>query len=78
MFLDEPTIGLDIDVKEKIRSFIKEINKQLDVTVVLTTHDMQDIEELCERIIIIDQGSIIYDGNLQNLKIVFLIIVSYL
>lgn len=68
VFLDEPTIGLDIDVKAKIRSFIKEMNKKLDATVVLTTHDMQDIEELCERIIIIDKGSIIYDGDLQDLK----------
>ncbi|WP_416827945.1 ABC transporter ATP-binding protein [Ectobacillus polymachus] len=68
VFLDEPTIGLDIDVKAKIRDFIKEMNKQLDVTVVLTTHDMQDIEEICQRIIIIDKGSIIYDGDLQELK----------
>ncbi|CAG9614132.1 Linearmycin resistance ATP-binding protein LnrL [Bacillus rhizoplanae] len=68
VFLDEPTIGLDIDVKAKIRSFIKEMNKKLDATVVLTTHDMQDIEELCQRIIIIDKGSIIYDGDLQDLK----------
>lgn len=68
VFLDEPTIGLDIDVKEKIRSFIKEMNKKLDATVILTTHDMQDIEELCQRIIIIDKGSIIYDGYLQDLK----------
>ncbi|MFD3449417.1 ATP-binding cassette domain-containing protein [Microbacteriaceae bacterium 4G12] len=68
VFLDEPTIGLDIDVKAKIRDFIKEMNKQLDVTVVLTTHDMQDIEELCQRIIIIDKGAIIYDGDLQELK----------
>ncbi|MFI8708907.1 ATP-binding cassette domain-containing protein [Bacillus sp. NPDC077411] len=68
VFLDEPTIGLDIDVKEKIRSFIKKMNKKLDATVVLTTHDMQDIEALCQRIIIIDKGSIIYDGDLQDLK----------
>ncbi|MCP1123381.1 ATP-binding cassette domain-containing protein [Bacillus sp. 3103sda1] len=68
VFLDEPTIGLDIDVKVKIRSFIKEMNKKLDATVILTTHDMQDIEELCQRIIIIDKGSIIYDGDLQDLK----------
>ncbi|MGG2066105.1 ABC transporter ATP-binding protein [Bacillus sp. S14(2024)] len=68
VFLDEPTIGLDIDVKVKIRSFIKEMNKKLGATVVLTTHDMQDIEELCQRIIIIDKGSIMYDGDLQDLK----------
>ncbi len=68
VFLDEPTIGLDIDVKAKIREFIKEMNRRLGTTVVLTTHDMQDIEEICSRVIIIDKGIIIYDGSLQELK----------
>ncbi len=68
LYLDEPTIGLDIVVKEKIINFIKEINKKYNTTVILTTHDMGDIQELCERIIIIDKGSIIYDGSIKELK----------
>ena len=68
VYLDEPTIGLDVDVKDKIRKFIKQINIEKKVTIVLTTHDMQDIEELCERIIIIDNGIILYDGSMSNLK----------
>ncbi len=68
LYLDEPTIGLDIVVKEKIINFIKEINKKYNTTVILTTHDMGDIQELCERMIIIDKGSIIYDGSITDLK----------
>lgn len=68
LFLDEPTIGLDVLVKEKIRKAIKEMNKKYNTTVILTTHDMEDIENLCNRIIIIDEGSIIYDGDLLSIK----------
>ncbi|TYS68478.1 ATP-binding cassette domain-containing protein [Sutcliffiella horikoshii] len=68
VYLDEPTIGLDASVKIKIRQFIKQMNKEHKTTVILTTHDMQDIEELCHRIIIIDKGSVIYDGSLLSLK----------
>lgn len=68
VYLDEPTIGLDVLVKDKIRSAIKELNKKYNITVILTTHDMKDIEELCNRIIIIDKGKILYDGSLTNIK----------
>ena len=68
VYLDEPTIGLDVLVKDKIRSAIKELNKKYNITVILTTHDMKDIEELCNRIIIIDKGRILYDGSLSNIK----------
>ena len=68
VYLDEPTIGLDVLVKDKIRSAIKELNKKYNITVILTTHDMKDIEELCNRIIIIDKGKILYDGSLANIK----------
>jgi len=68
LYLDEPTIGLDLVVKDNIRKAIKEINEKYQTTVVLTTHDIGDIEELCNRIIIIDQGKIIYDGTLSELK----------
>ncbi len=68
VYLDEPTIGLDVLVKDKIRSAIKELNKKYNTTVILTTHDMKDIEELCSRIIIIDKGKILYDGSLANIK----------
>ncbi|MBU6135818.1 ATP-binding cassette domain-containing protein [Clostridium tertium] len=68
IYLDEPTIGLDVVVKEKVRSAIKEINKKYGTTVILTTHDLNDIEELCNRIIIIDNGIKIYDGSLSDIK----------
>lgn len=68
VYLDEPTIGLDVAVKTKIRAFIKEMNQRQGTTVLLTTHDMGDIEELCNRIIIIDEGRILYDGDLQSIK----------
>ena len=68
VYLDEPTIGLDILVKEKIRTFIKNINRQRHTTVILTTHDLKDIEEVCNRIILIDKGSIIYDGDKEKFK----------
>ena len=68
LYLDEPTIGLDVIVKENIRKAIKEINEKYHTTVILTTHDIGDIEELCNRIIIIDKGKKIYDGSLEQLK----------
>lgn len=68
LYLDEPTIGLDLVVKDNIRKAIKEINRKYKTTVILTTHDIEDIEELCNRIIIIDDGKKIYDGSLENLK----------
>ncbi len=68
LFLDEPTIGLDVYVKEKIRQAIKLMNQKYHTTVLLTTHDMQDIENLCSRIVILEQGNIIYDGSLQQIK----------
>ena len=68
LYLDEPTIGLDLVVKDNIRKAIKEINEKYKTTVILTTHDIEDIEELCNRIIIIDDGKKIYDGSLENLK----------
>lgn len=68
LYLDEPTIGLDVVVKENIRLAIKEINREFKTTVVLTTHDLGDIEELCNRIIIIDAGKKIYDGDLKSIR----------
>lgn len=71
VYLDEPTIGLDVSVKHKIRKFIKEMNKKLETTVILTTHDMQDIEEIASRIIVIDQGKILFDGSSETIKAQF-------
>ncbi|MEQ8197679.1 MAG: ATP-binding cassette domain-containing protein [Clostridiaceae bacterium] len=71
LYLDEPTIGLDVIVKEKIRNAIKKINKEFKTTVILTTHDLSDIEELCSRIIIIDKGRKVYDGSLEEIKDTF-------
>ena len=68
IYLDEPTIGLDIVVKERVRKAIKEINEKYKTTIILTTHDLNDIEELCSRIIIIDSGKKIYDGELNGVK----------
>jgi len=68
LFLDEPTIGLDVSVKRKIRGLIKKINQDRKVTILLTTHDLQDVEELCNRIIIINKGKIVYSGTIENLK----------
>ena len=68
VYLDEPTIGLDVFVKEKIRKFIKDINKEKQTTVILTTHDLNDIEDVCDRIILLDKGKIIFDGEKQKFK----------
>jgi len=67
LFFDEPTIGLDVEVKYSIRKFIKEINKNYQTTVILTTHDLDDVQALCERIIIINNGKIISDSSLDEL-----------
>lgn len=68
LFLDEPTIGLDVVAKERIRQFIRHINRQRGTTIILTTHDLTDIEKLCERVMIIDRGKKLYDGALQALR----------
>ncbi|GGG24000.1 ABC transporter ATP-binding protein [Paenibacillus abyssi] len=68
LFLDEPTIGLDIVVKTEIRDFLKQMNREHGTTILLTTHDLQDIEALCSRVIMLDDGKIIYDGGLEQLK----------
>ncbi len=68
LFLDEPTIGLDVVAKDHIRKFLLEINQRYRTTVLLTTHDLDDIEELCRRIMIIDHGRLLYDGPLDLLK----------
>ncbi len=71
IYLDEPTIGLDISVKNKIRTIIKELNERKNTTVLLTTHDISDIEVICKRIIIIDKGTIVYDGDIQKINALF-------
>ncbi|MBM9575976.1 ATP-binding cassette domain-containing protein [Leptospira sp. 201903070] len=68
LFLDEPTIGLDVLVKEKVREFIRTINQEEKVTILLTTHDVQDIEYLAKRIILIDHGKIRFDGDLNSFR----------
>ena len=67
LFLDEPTIGLDVDAKHAIRKFIRQINETRKTTIILTTHDLGDIQELCKRIIIINKGIVIEDGSLDEL-----------
>ena len=68
LFLDEPTIGLDVVAKQRVRDFLVDINRQDGVTVMLTTHDLGDIERLCERLLVIDHGSLIWDGGIPELK----------
>ncbi len=68
LFLDEPTIGLDVDAKARIRDFIAELNRNEGTTVLLTTHDMVDIEELCPRVIVIDRGHILFDGSQEQIR----------
>lgn len=67
LFLDEPTIGLDISSKYALRKFVKEINEKSGTTIILTTHDLGDIEQLCDRIIIINHGKLVEDGNLSEI-----------
>lgn len=68
VFFDEPTIGLDVVAKEKIREFIKIMNETENTTIIFTTHDMQDIEKVCNRLIIIDSGKKVYDGRIDEIK----------
>ncbi len=68
LFLDEPTIGLDVLAKENIRNFLAEMNKTEGATIILTTHDMNDIERLCKRLIILDKGRAVFDGEMDDLK----------
>jgi ABC-2 type transport system ATP-binding protein len=68
LFLDEPTIGLDVVAKERIRQFILHINRERGTTVILTTHDLSDVEKLCERVMIIDHGRLLFDGQLDALR----------
>lgn len=71
VFLDEPTIGLDVAMKAKIRELIKTLNKEKDTSIILTTHDMGDVDALCERIVIIDKGKMLYDNSIDNLTELF-------
>lgn len=68
LFLDEPTIGLDVVAKERIRQFIQYINRQKGTTILLTTHDMADVQRLCQRVMIIDKGKLLFDGGLTQLQ----------
>lgn len=71
VFLDEPTIGLDVSMKAKIRELIKMLNKEKKTTVILTTHDMGDVDALCERIVIIDKGKMLFDNDINHLSDLF-------
>jgi ABC-2 type transport system ATP-binding protein len=68
LYLDEPTIGLDVVSKSRVREFLARVNKELGVTVILTTHDLSDVERLCSRLMVIDVGRLVYDGTVDDLK----------
>ncbi len=68
LFLDEPTIGLDVVAKARIREFLVRVNEELQTTILLTTHDMGDIERICRRVMIVDRGGLVYDGALERIK----------
>jgi ABC-2 type transport system ATP-binding protein len=68
VFLDEPTIGLDVVAKERMRQFIRQVNRDRGVTFILTTHDLSDVEKLCERVMMIDRGHLLFDGQLETLR----------
>jgi ABC-2 type transport system ATP-binding protein len=68
LYLDEPTVGLDVVAKERTRQFVEQINRETGTTVMLTTHDLADVERLCKRIIFIDKGTVLYDGPVDRLK----------
>ena len=71
VFLDEPTIGLDVSIKAKIRNVIMELNRTQQITIILTTHDLSDIEALCQRVIIIDKGVLLHDGPIETVTHLF-------
>lgn len=68
LYLDEPTIGLDVVAKQRVRDFLKGMNSERKTTIILTTHDLSDVEKLCDRMMIIDHGKIIYDGTVEEIK----------
>ena len=68
VFLDEPTIGLDVVAKDRIRQFIRQINHERGTTLILTTHDLSDVEKLCDRVMMIDRGRLLFDGRLETLR----------
>ena len=68
LFLDEPTIGLDVVAKDAVRKFLAEINRERGITIILTTHDLTDIEEICPRLIMVDEGKLLFDGELPRLR----------
>ena len=68
LFLDEPTIGLDVVAKDAVREFLRHVNRRLGTTILLTTHDLRDVEELCGRVVVIDRGRVLYDGALDRLR----------
>jgi ABC-2 type transport system ATP-binding protein len=68
LFLDEPTVGVDVVTKTRLRGFLRELNREQNTTILLTTHDMQDIEALSSRVVVIDHGRIMHDGDLEALK----------
>jgi ABC-2 type transport system ATP-binding protein len=68
VYLDEPTIGLDVLVKDKLRKFLKQMNQELGTTILLTTHDTQDIEEVAQRLILIDKGLLLFDGSQKEFR----------
>jgi ABC-2 type transport system ATP-binding protein len=69
LFLDEPTVGLDVATKARLRDFLKELNRNEGTTILLTTHDMHDIEALSQRVVVIDHGKIMHDGDLTSLTV---------
>src|SRR5690606_13130927 len=71
VFLDEPTIGLDIFSKEAIRSFIKKVNQEKGTTFIITTHDMSDIEDLCKNVTIMNHGTVVFNDHIEKLKSFF-------
>ncbi len=71
LFLDEPTVGLDVVTKAKLRDFLRTLNRERRTTIILTTHDLQDIEALCSRVVVIDHGKVVHDGDLDGLRLRF-------
>jgi ABC-2 type transport system ATP-binding protein len=67
LFLDEPTIGLDVTMQATVRDFVKRYNERSGATLILTSHDMADVEQLCPRVVLIDRGRLVYDGSLDEL-----------